>query len=71
MVGFTKTVFNFSIFKPTLKWNRFLADLSRGTNSLNSDTDVIVNWAGSKIKNFAVAENHKPGGTEQRTVNNF
>ena len=38
MDGPLKIVFNFSRFKPAL--NRFLADLSRGSNLLNSDTDV-------------------------------
>ena len=33
-----KIVFNVSRFKPTLKWNLFLADLRRGSNSLNSDS---------------------------------
>ena len=33
-----KIVLNFSRFKPALNWNRFLTDLSRGSNSLNSDT---------------------------------
>ena len=34
-----KLVFNVSRFKPALNWNRFLTDLRRGSNSLNSDTD--------------------------------
>ena len=38
-----KIVFNFSRFKPALNWNRFLTDLSRGSNSLNSDT-VSLTW---------------------------
>ena len=33
-----KLVFNFSRFRPAPNLNRFLADLSRGSNSLNSDT---------------------------------
>ena len=33
-----KIVLNFSRFYPPLNWNRFFADLSRGSNSLNSDT---------------------------------
>ena len=32
-----KIVFNVSRFKPALNWNRFLGDLRRGSNSLNSD----------------------------------
>ena len=32
-----KILFNISKFKPALNWNRFLADLRRGSNSLNSD----------------------------------
>ena len=27
-------------FKSALDWNRFFADLSRGSNSLNSDTEL-------------------------------
>ena len=38
-----KIVFNFSRFKPAPNWNRFLADLSRVLNSLNSDTGSFVN----------------------------
>ena len=30
-----KIVINFSRFKPALNWNRFLSDLSRGSNSSN------------------------------------
>ena len=37
-----KIVLNFSRFKPALNWNRFLADLSRGSNSLNSDTGDVT-----------------------------
>ena len=33
-----KIVFNFSRFKPALNLNRFFADLSHGSNSLNLDT---------------------------------
>ena len=33
-----KIVFNVSRFKPALNWNLFLADLRRGSNSLNSDS---------------------------------
>ena len=33
-----KIVINFSKFKPALNSNRFLENLSRGSNSLNSDT---------------------------------
>ena len=36
-----KIVLNFSRFKPAFNWNRVLADLSRGLNSLNSDTELI------------------------------
>ena len=36
-----KIVFNVSRFKSALNWNRFLADLRRGSNSLNSDTDNL------------------------------
>jgi len=36
-----KTVSNVSRFKPALNSNRVLADLSRGSNSLNSDSVVI------------------------------
>ena len=36
-----KILFNVSRFKPRLNWNRFLADLRRGSNSLNSGTDNI------------------------------
>ena len=37
-----KTVFSFSRFKPVLYWHRFLADLNRGSNSWNSDTDQLA-----------------------------
>ena len=40
MVGSTLNVFNFLRFKSALYRNRFLEDLSRGSNSLNSDTDA-------------------------------
>ena len=43
MIGSTKIVFNVSRFKPALSWNRFLADLRRGSNSLNSDS-VSLKW---------------------------
>ena len=33
-----KIVFIASRYKPALNWNRFLVDLRRGSNSLNSDT---------------------------------
>ena len=33
-----KIVSNLSKFKPALDWNRFLGELRRGLNSLNSDT---------------------------------
>ena len=33
-----KIVFNVSRFKPALNLNRILADLKRGSNSLNSDS---------------------------------
>ena len=33
-----RIVLNFSRFKPALNWNRFLGDLRRGIDSLNSDT---------------------------------
>ena len=35
-----KIVFNVWRFQPALNWNRFLADLRRGSNSLNSDTEL-------------------------------
>ena len=38
-----KIVLNFSRFKPVLNWNRFLAELRRGLNSLNSDSGGIKN----------------------------
>ena len=38
---FPKIVFNFSRFEPALNWNCFFADLRRGSNSLNSDTDLL------------------------------
>ena len=42
MVVPLKIVFNFSRFKPLLNWNRFLTDLSRGSNSLNSDIGLLL-----------------------------
>ena len=36
-----KIAFNVSRFKPALNWNRFLADLRRGSNSLNSGSEKI------------------------------
>ena len=37
-------VFNVSRFRPALKWNRLSADLRRGSNSLNSDSNQIKSW---------------------------
>ena len=39
---FNRSEAEFKEFKPrlALSWNRFLADLSRGSNSLNSDTEL-------------------------------
>ena len=37
-------LFNVSRFRPALKWNRFSADLRRGSNSLNSDSNQIKSW---------------------------
>ena len=42
-----KIVFNVSRFKLALNWNRFLAQLRHGLNSLNSDSDHLLD---SKIK---------------------
>ena len=36
-----KIVFNISRFKPMLNWKRFLADLRRGLNSLNSNSVLL------------------------------
>ena len=47
MVVPLKIGFNFSRFKPALNWNQFLADSSNGSNSLNSDTELI--W-GFKVR---------------------
>ena len=60
MVGF-----NFSRFKPALNRNRFLRDLRRGLNSLNSDTDYfyLPNFGGSTqtvpyfLKNVEIVPN--------------
>ena len=43
-VGWNKVeiVLQFSRFKPAFNWNRFLWDLRRGLNSLNSDTDYFT-----------------------------
>ena len=41
MVGSTKIVSNASRFKPALNLNRVLADLNRGSNSLNSISDHL------------------------------
>ena len=38
-----KIVFNVLRFKPVLNWNRFLADLRRGSKSLNSDSVSTYN----------------------------
>ena len=37
-----KNVFNLLSFKQSLNWNRFLADLRRGSSSLNSDTEEMI-----------------------------
>ena len=37
-----KIVSNVSRFKPALNLNRVLADLNRGSNSLNSISDLII-----------------------------
>ena len=42
MVGTTKIALSFFRFKPAFNWNRFLGDLRRGLNSLNSDTDTCL-----------------------------
>ena len=41
MVGPLKIVLNFSRFKPALNWNRFLGNLRRGLNLLNSGTGIF------------------------------
>ena len=43
-----KNVLKFSRFKTALNWNQVLADLSRGSNSLNWDTDTDICWCFSK-----------------------
>ena len=57
MVGSAlKIVFNISRFKPALNWNRFLADLRRALNSLNSDPDSLKTPVHLKYcSNFAAA----------------
>ena len=47
-----KIVFNVSRFKPALNWKRFLADLRRGSNSLNSGA-VFVNQKISTVLCFS------------------
>ena len=54
MIGSTKSVFNVSRFKPALNWNRFLADLRRGSNSLNSDS-VSLKWMEKLTKSVRFA----------------
>ena len=41
-----KTVFNVPKFKPALNWNLFWADLRRGSNSLNLDTENLTGSPG-------------------------
>ena len=44
-----KIVFKFLRFNSALNYNRFLADFSHGSNSLNSNTGLPINM---KIKDF-------------------
>ena len=39
-----KIVFNVLRLKPALNWNRLLADLRRGSNSLNSEVSATDKW---------------------------
>ena len=47
-----KIVLNVSKFKPALNWNRFLSDLRRGSNLLNSDSGYLK--SSSNSKNFVI-----------------
>jgi len=55
-----KIVFNFSRLKPVLNWSRFLVDLWRGLNSLNSGTGAgkqsiyYQNWTLINLENDVV-----------------
>ena len=52
LVGSTLNCFQFNLrFKPALNWNRFLADLSCGSNSLNSDTGTIFTYSNINYTN--------------------
>ena len=55
-----KIVFNFSRFKPALNWIQFLADLSRGSNSLNSDTAYVISRVRLSLNRACPVHNSTP-----------